>query len=120
VRAASGSKLELTTDQLPDNSRDCFGREKHGEYRDDMGGVGSFNRVNRTLYIARMMESPDKKQTEETLMRHFGEWGKIVKWNILYTRGIAFVTYESEVQAQFAKEAMANQSMDLEEILNVR
>jgi hypothetical protein len=44
-----------------------------------MGGVGSFNRQNRTLYIGKMQESPDKKQTEETLMRHFGEWGKIVK-----------------------------------------
>jgi hypothetical protein len=136
-------------DQLPDNSRDCFGREKHAEYRDDMGGVGSFNRVNRTLYIAKMAESPDKKQTEETLLRHFGEWGKIVKCesrsrphiypglregilrkvmvpvlrytgNILYNRGIAFVTYESEHNASFAKEAMANQSMDMEEILNVR
>ena len=66
-------------DQLLEHSRDCFGREKHAEYRDDMGGVGSFNRSNRTLYIAKMQESPDKKQTEETLLRHFGEWGKIVK-----------------------------------------
>lgn len=85
-----------------------------------MGGVGSFNRVNRTLYIARMQESPDKKQTEETLLRHFGEWGKIVKWNILHNRGIAFVMYESELNAQFAKEAMRCQSMDMGEILNVR
>ena len=44
-----------------------------------MGGVGSFNRSNRTLYIGKMQESPDKNQTVETLMRHFGEWGKIVK-----------------------------------------
>lgn len=67
------------SDHLPDNSRDCFGREKHADYRDDMGGVGSFNRVNRTLYIAKMQESPDKSQTQETLLRHFGEWGKIIK-----------------------------------------
>lgn len=67
------------TENLLDHSRDCFGREKHSEYRDDMGGVGTFNRTNRTLYIAKMQESPDKKQTEETLLRHFGEWGKIVK-----------------------------------------
>ena len=66
-------------DQLLDHSRDCFGREKHAEYRDDMGGVGSFNRSNRTLYIGKMQESPDKNQTIETLMRHFEEWGKIVK-----------------------------------------
>lgn len=44
-----------------------------------MGGVGTFNRVNRTLYISKIQESPDKAQTQETLLRHFGEWGKIVK-----------------------------------------
>lgn len=44
-----------------------------------MGGVGSFNRQNRTLYIGKIQESPDKKQMTETLLRHFGEWGKIVK-----------------------------------------
>ena len=31
---------------------DCFGRDKHSDYRDDMGGVGSFMRQNRTLYGA--------------------------------------------------------------------
>ena len=30
---------------------DCFGRDKHSDYRDDMGGVGSFMRQNRTLYV---------------------------------------------------------------------
>ncbi|WRT70396.1 pre-mRNA-splicing factor CWC2 [Kwoniella shivajii] len=113
-------RLPLPSHQLPDNSRDCFGREKHGDYRDDMGGVGSFNRVNRTLYIGKIQESPDKKQAEETLLRHFGEWGKILRWNILYNRGVAFVMYDSELNAQFAKEAMANQSMDGDEIINVR
>jgi len=69
-----------------DYSRDCFGREKHADYRDDMGGVGSFNRSNRTLYIGKMQESPDKKQTEETMLRHFGEWGKIVKCTLSDSR----------------------------------
>lgn len=40
--------------------------------------------------------------------------------NILYNRGIAFVTYKYEANAQFAKEAMQHQSMDMDEILNVR
>jgi hypothetical protein len=40
--------------------------------------------------------------------------------NILATRGVAFVTYRHEHAAQFAKEAMMNQSLDQEEILNVR
>ncbi|ORY28174.1 putative nuclear mRNA splicing, via spliceosome-related protein [Naematelia encephala] len=113
-------RLPLPPSQYPDHSRDCFGREKHSEYRDDMGGVGSFNRSNRTLYIGKIQESPDKHQSQETLLRHFGEWGKIVKWNLLYNRGIGFVTYETEQMASFAKEAMANQSMDMDEVLNVR
>lgn len=40
--------------------------------------------------------------------------------NILHNRGVAFVTYVSDLNAGFAKEAMANQSMDGDEILNVR
>ncbi len=41
---------------LPDQGRDIFGRDKHGAYRDDMGGVGSLQRMNRTLYIGRIHE----------------------------------------------------------------
>ncbi|KAJ9091003.1 hypothetical protein QFC19_009299 [Naganishia cerealis] len=105
---------------LPDTALDCFGREKHADYRDDMGGVGSFGRQNRTLYVGRMREGATKADTEEIVRRHFGEWGEIVKLNILHNRGVAFVTYANELQAQFAREAMANQSMDGDEILNVR
>lgn len=32
---------------------DLFGREKHSDYKEDMSGVGSFMRVNRTLYVGR-------------------------------------------------------------------
>lgn len=39
---------------------------------------------------------------------------------MLNTRGVAFITYTNEANAQFAKEAMAHQSLDHEEILNVR
>lgn len=39
---------------------------------------------------------------------------------MLPTRGVAFVTYTTEALAQFAKEAMAHQSLDNSEILNVR
>lgn len=36
-----------------DRTRDCFGRERHRLDRDDMGGTGSFERENTTLYIGR-------------------------------------------------------------------
>lgn len=39
---------------------------------------------------------------------------------VLQYRSVAFVTYVSEIHAQFAKEAMACQSLDNDEILNVR
>ncbi|KAK7006159.1 Pre-mRNA-splicing factor CWC2 [Favolaschia claudopus] len=115
-------------DQLPDSSKDCFARDKFADYRDDMGGVGSFNRQNRTLYIGRIKETGNGLETEEVVMRHFKEWGQIERddsetgWavKVLQYRSVAFVTYVSELHAQFAKEAMACQSMDNDEILNVR
>ena len=96
---------------------DSFGRDKHSDYRDDMGGVGSFMRQNRTLYIGRIHVTDD---IEEIVARHFQEWGQIDRIRCLTARGVAFVTYTNEANSQFAKEAMAHQSLDHEEILNVR
>jgi len=105
---------------LPDTSKDCFARDKFADYRDDMGGVGSFQRQNRTLYIGRIKETGTGVETEEVVRRHFKEWGQIEKIRVLQYRSVAFVTYVSEFHAQFAKEAMACQSLDNDEILNVR
>ncbi|EMD33866.1 hypothetical protein CERSUDRAFT_117392 [Gelatoporia subvermispora B] len=105
---------------LPDTSKDCFARDKFSDYRDDMGGVGSFQRQNRTLYIGRIKETGTGTETEEVVRRHFKEWGEIEKIRVLQYRSVAFVTYVHEASAQFAKEAMACQSLDNDEILNVR
>ncbi|OCK98023.1 uncharacterized protein K441DRAFT_545931 [Cenococcum geophilum 1.58] len=96
---------------------DCFGRDKHSDYRDDMGGVGSFMRQNRTLYVGRIHVTDD---IEEVVARHFQEWGQIDRIRVLTARGVAFVTYTNEANSQFAKEAMAHQALDHSEILNVR
>lgn len=53
---------------------DCFGRDKFSDYRDDMSGVGSFMRVNRTIYVGRIHVTDD---IEEVVARHFAEWGQI-------------------------------------------
>jgi len=82
-----------------------------------MGGVGSFQRQNRTLYIGRIHVTDD---IEEIVARHFQEWGQIERIRVLTARGVAFVTYMNEANSQFAKEAMAHQSLDNNEILNVR
>ncbi|KAK9420285.1 putative Pre-mRNA-splicing factor CWC2 [Seiridium cardinale] len=96
---------------------DIFGREKFSDYRDDMGGTGSFMRQNRTIYIGRIHVTDD---IEEIVARHFAEWGNIERIRVLNTRGVAFVTYTNEANAQFAKEAMAHQALDHSEVLNVR
>ncbi|MCJ1260150.1 Pre-mRNA-splicing factor [Lobaria immixta] len=96
---------------------DCFGRDKHSDYRDDMGGVGSFMRQNRTLYVGRIHVTDD---IEEVVARHFAEWGQIDRTRVLTSRGVAFVTYTNEANSQFAKEAMAHQALDHNEVLNVR
>ncbi|KAJ9617993.1 uncharacterized protein PV06_09276 [Exophiala oligosperma] len=96
---------------------DCFGRDKHSDYRDDMGGVGSFLRQNRTLYVGRIHVTDD---IEEIVARHFQEWGEVERTRVLTGRGVAFVTYVNEANSQFAKEAMAHQALDNNEVLNVR
>lgn len=73
---------------------DCFGRDKFSDYRDDMGGVGSFMRQNRTLYVGRIHVTDD---IEEIVARHFQEWGQIERVRVLTSRGVAFVTYSNEV-----------------------
>ena len=62
---------------LPDSSKDCFARDKFSDYRDDMGGVGTFTRQNRTLYVGRIKETGVGAETEEVVRRHFREWGDI-------------------------------------------
>lgn len=46
--------------------------------------------------------------------------GLVLTVKILQARGVAFVTYVHEHQAQFAKEAMMCQSLDGDEVCNVR
>ncbi|RPB01052.1 hypothetical protein L873DRAFT_1764989 [Choiromyces venosus 120613-1] len=109
-------RLPTVTDLFNPNV-DCFGRDKHSDYRDDMGGVGSFMRQNHTLYVGRIHVSDE---IEEIVARHFAEWGQIERIRVLNSRGVGFVTYSNEANAQFSKEAMAHQSLDHNEILNVR
>jgi hypothetical protein len=109
-------RLPLDTDYiLP--TQDCFGRDKTSEYNDDMDGVGSFNRTNRTLYVGGLHMNKD---IENILTKHFLEFGDIEKIRVLHSKSCAFLTYRLESQAQFCKEAMQNQSLDGNEVLYIR
>lgn len=88
------------------------------EDKDDMGGHGTFERENRSLYIGRIGTYDD--DVESVVRKHFGVFGKIEKIKILHAKAVAFVKYENRMSAEFAKEAMHEQSFDKGEILNVR
>lgn len=102
-----------------DSLHDCFGRERHATDRDDMGGIGSFTRDCRTLFVGSLQIS-NIRRLEESLLKHFGEWGEIEQLVVKPKYGCAFVRYKNRANAEFAKIAMSEQSLDQDEQLNIR
>ncbi|QLQ81915.1 hypothetical protein HG537_0G01690 [Torulaspora globosa] len=104
-------RLALKTEVL-----DCFGREKHGSYREDMGGVGSFRKANRTLYIGGLSGALNNKelkpsQIEGRIRFMFGSLGAIDRVRYVENKNCAFVKFKYTSSAEFAKEAMSNQTL---------
>ncbi|KAH3674494.1 hypothetical protein WICMUC_003332 [Wickerhamomyces mucosus] len=97
---------------------DCFGREKFSEYREDMSGIGSFNNVNKTLYIGGSLII--KSNFHDLINENFKKFGKIDKINVINNKNCCFVSYKNESNAQFAKEAMMGQSLYGEDIMVIK
>jgi len=100
-----------------DLTHDICGRERHRTYRDDMGGVGSFARDNRTLYVTGLKRS---NNLEEIVTGHFIEWGELEHIKVVWDKAIAFVKYKLRSAAEFAKESMQDQSLDGDEVVSIR
>jgi len=100
-----------------DITHDVFGRERHRNYRDDMGGVGSFSRDNKTLYVSGLRRIPN---LEDTITAHFMEWGELSYVKVVYDKAIAFVRYKLRCAAEFAKESMQDQALEGDEVLGMR
>lgn len=98
-------------------TKDCFGRDKTADYKDDMSGVGLFNKVNRTLFVSGLHVNDD---LDEQLSTHFGEFGSVDSIRVLPSKMCAFVRFKFELEAQFAKEAMDCQSLNGNDVLSVR
>ncbi|KAF0737510.1 hypothetical protein Ae201684P_006130 [Aphanomyces euteiches] len=96
---------------------DCFGRERHATDRDDMSGTGNFNRNSRTLYVGGLK---GKSMQEDVIMAAFSEWGEVENVNIVHRLSVAFVRYRHRTSAEFAKEAMMSQSLEGDEILQIK
>ncbi|KAJ1566455.1 Pre-mRNA-splicing factor, partial [Cladochytrium tenue] len=108
-------RIPLEIDRIP-MTQDVFGRDRFRDDRDDMGGVGSFEKDNKTLYIGQLGLSGNV----DGIYKHFIEWGEIEYIRLLTGKGVAFVRYKTRMNAEFAKEAMNAQAMDDGEVMNVR
>jgi hypothetical protein len=111
-------------DTKNEHMMDIFGRERHANHKDDMGGVGSFMKECKTLYISEITidrTQPDCIQRMEAqLWKLFHPWGPIESIRVIPNRMIAFVKYEYRSAAEFAKVACADQPCGIAEAINVR
>ncbi|RKP02098.1 hypothetical protein CXG81DRAFT_25254 [Caulochytrium protostelioides] len=106
-------------DALSAASHDIFGRPRHRHEREDMGGVGSFERINRILYVGHLLhpdgaDAPPKLRTQELdalVHQRFGVWGPIETVRVLADKDVAFVRYRHRCHAEIAKEAMHGQAL---------
>ena len=103
-----------------DSPHDVFGRTRHGSFRDDMGGTGTWNKDCKTLYVGRLSGKPTEAEMTEIVAQHFGEFGQLESVRVLKGKSCAFVMYRLRCAAEFAKEAMAEQALDHDEQINVR
>lgn len=96
-------------------THDVFGRDRHATDRADNGGVGSFNKVNvATLFAHYGGAFPplaDAERVRAAVLADFLEWGPVSDVRVLPTKCVAFVTYAHRSAAEFAKEAMAGQTL---------
>ena len=102
---------------------DIFGRERHVDHREDMGGVGSINDPSRTLYVGGLALSLKKTEgwsAKAAVYTAFAEFGEVENINVIDRLSIAFVRYRYRSSTEFAREAMTNQSLGNGEMLNTR
>lgn len=103
---------------------DVFGRERHTTDKTDMSGVGNINRDNRTLFISGVY-TPDLAENNgiaayNSCMSHFSLFGPIEHISVKTKHSCVFIRYKYRVNAEFAKIAMSDQSLDHNEQLNIR
>lgn len=103
--------------------KDIFGRSRHATQRDDMGGIGCFQKECRTLCINDLKIPPGNdpvEQLNEMLWRHFSLWGRVEDIMLIPGKCLAFVKYYHRCYAELAKEAMNNQSLDFDELITIK
>ena len=91
----------IEDDSKCEDAYDCFGRQRHANHRDDMNGVGSFLNPSRTLFVGNLAKTQylTPKLLEETIWKHFSEWGELENVNVIHRLSIAFPRYRLRTSA---------------------
>ncbi|MES1907984.1 MAG: hypothetical protein MHM6MM_001001 [Cercozoa sp. M6MM] len=116
----------LWDEQSMPQTHDCFGRERWNDHRDDMGGVGALNQENRTLYVGAIGQPQPEDNLgwddiEARIKEEMEDFGPTEYCRVIKHLGIAFVRFRWRASAEFAKQAMAGQSLHgIRSCLNVR
>lgn len=103
---------------------DCFGREKYSDFRDDMGGIGSFQKQNKTLYVSGLQQGSglpsnmSSAAVEQRVKTRFQQFGDIEYIRYLKDKHCFFIKYRFQSCAEFAKEAMSHQTLLTEQEMN--
>lgn len=108
-----------------DQVKDVFGRSRFSKQRDDMEGVGSFLKEIRTIRLSdfclvKSKTGDEVTPTYEALWRHAACLGKLEDIHLVPERCVAFVRYAHRCMAEFAKESLANQPLESNEIMIAR
>ncbi len=107
-----------------ENAKDVFGRTRHATIKEDRTGIGSFNRNCRAINICNM-KVPESagSQTRDTvklLYDEFSKWGEIEDIKFYPHRAMANIKYTHRFYAEFAKEAMQDQSLGGTDVLLIK
>ena len=81
-----------------------------------MKGIGSFSKENRTLFITDLNVNMKGGQLDEIVRRAFVPYGPIEYVRVFPDKAVAFVRYQLRCNAEFAKVAMAHQTLDGETV----
>ena len=107
-----------------ENSKDVFGRTRHATIKEDLSGIGSFNRNCRTISACEM-KVPEStatpvRDTVKLLYDEFSKWGEIEDIKFIPQKAMANVKYTHRFYAEFAREAMQDQSLGGTDVINIK
>ncbi|CAK0833067.1 unnamed protein product [Prorocentrum cordatum] len=107
-----------------DMVHDIFGRQKHREPRDDMGGVGCLHSPCDTVFVGDLFFDRTRvdaiQEVEQDIHQAFGEWGEIQQVRVIPSKALGFVRYKYRASAEFAMIAMNNQRLGKSQCIKVK